>query len=181
MKRLAVLAVVACLCGCALAGTGRADSITYDIYSGSTLEAEFVVQSFIDGSTNINPFTPKIIPGGIGSPGSLRGGTLTGPPSEAFFEYNDGHMGPAGTLFVTFTVSQFPTSPGTYTNLDPINTTLRDDMAIPYPTPDKVVITESSSTATPEPASLTLLGIGAVGLLGYGCRLRRRRLPAAAP
>jgi hypothetical protein len=29
MKRLAVLAVVACLCGCALAGTGRADSITY--------------------------------------------------------------------------------------------------------------------------------------------------------
>jgi hypothetical protein len=34
MKRLAFLAVVACLCGCALAGTGRADSISIDPTGG---------------------------------------------------------------------------------------------------------------------------------------------------
>jgi hypothetical protein len=38
-----------------------------------------------------------------------------------------------------------------------------------------------ATTATPEPASLTLLGFGAVGLLGYGWRLHRRGWPAAAP
>jgi hypothetical protein len=42
------------------------------------------------------------------------------------------------------------------------------------PTPDTLVISESGSPATPEPASLTLLGIGAVGLLGYGCYRRKR-------
>jgi hypothetical protein len=33
---------------------------------------------------------------------------------------------------------------------------------------------EGKSVAVPEPASLTLLGVTAVGLLGYGCRNRKR-------
>jgi MYXO-CTERM domain-containing protein len=41
---------------------------------------------------------------------------------------------------------------------------------------DNLVLTQTTS-ATPEPASLTLLGFGAVGLLGYGWRQRRRVLP----
>jgi hypothetical protein len=31
-----------------------------------------------------------------------------------------------------------------------------------------------AATAAPEPASLTLLGLGALGLLGYGWRKRRQ-------
>jgi hypothetical protein len=31
----------------------------------------------------------------------------------------------------------------------------------------------AAATAAPEPASLTLLGIGALGLLGYGWRKRK--------
>jgi hypothetical protein len=39
---------------------------------------------------------------------------------------------------------------------------------------DSFTLQVGPATATPEPASLTLLGIGAVGLLGYGWRRRRR-------
>jgi hypothetical protein len=37
------------------------------------------------------------------------------------------------------------------------------------------------SSATPEPASLTLLGASILRMAGYGWRMYRRRLAAAAP
>jgi hypothetical protein len=63
MKRFAFLAGVACLCGCALSGTGRADLITYDVYSGGvhgTKLAEYQVSSFIDKNTFLDPLHPDV-------------------------------------------------------------------------------------------------------------------------
>jgi hypothetical protein len=40
-------------------------------------------------------------------------------------------------------------------------------------TVDQILIYDGPATAVPEPASLTLLGIGAAGLLGYGWRRRK--------
>jgi hypothetical protein len=53
MKRLAFLAVVACLCGCALAGTGRADDIVISDLanpSGGFGQADEFGQAFINGT-----------------------------------------------------------------------------------------------------------------------------------
>jgi hypothetical protein len=50
MNRLAFLGVVACLWVCVLTGTGRAGSITYDLYQGGsngTLLAEFTTPDFV--------------------------------------------------------------------------------------------------------------------------------------
>jgi MYXO-CTERM domain-containing protein len=166
MKRFALSAVVACLCGCAMTGTGRAD-IIYDIYSGGvsgTLEAEYDLQSFIDTNTDISPFTPTVLNAQVDSPGTLIAGHgfIAG-----HFEYqgNDG----TSRVMVTLNSSQLPTSTGTYSLFGIVLNTGSTDVA----NLDTLVITEST-TATPEPASLTLAAIGAVGLAGYGWRRRRR-------
>jgi hypothetical protein len=48
---------------------------------------------------------------------------------------------------------------------------------LPPPFPVVVVLNQGSLAPVAEPASLTLLGVGAVGLLGYGWR---RRMAAVA-
>jgi hypothetical protein len=170
MKRFGLLAVVACLCGCALGGTARADSITYDIYqggAGGTLLAEYVVQSFIGDGTTINPFTPTVLPAGIGSPGELDAFLSLG---ETAILYADPAQSAAVNTFLTS--AQFPTSPGTFALDTSLSRVIIAGLTVA--TPDTLVITSSSTTTTPEPASVTLLGVGAVGLLGYGWRKRRR-------
>jgi hypothetical protein len=117
MKRFALLAVVACLWGCAQSSTGRADHITYDIYSGGvhgTKEAEYQVSSFIDRNTILDPFTPKFLISGLSSPGHLAGGfeVFAGGSALAQIGYLDMN---GSVLFARFPATQFPTSPGTYT------------------------------------------------------------------
>jgi hypothetical protein len=78
---------------------------------------------------------------------------------------------PGGSLFARFTSSQFPTSPGTYT-LNSSSSGI-DDMGMPLPTPDTLVISELGPT-TPEPSTFVLMGGVGLGLLGYVWRKRQR-------
>lgn len=64
------------------------------------------------------------------------------------------------------------------TGSDTITFNERDDPN--YLALDDVSLTPSGASATPEPASVALLGIGAMSLLGYGWRRRKTVAPAAA-
>jgi hypothetical protein len=169
MRRFAFLAVVACVWGGVLSGTGRADTVTYDLYSGGTsgtLEAEFVVQNYLVNGSSLNPFTPSVLNPGVTSPGELD--AFTAPPHEAEIIY----FSNVDTSFVRafLTTADLPSSPGTYA-LDTSDSIVTKGVAFPtLAVLDTLVVT----APTPEPASLTLFGIGAVGLIGYGWRKRRQ-------
>jgi hypothetical protein len=183
MKRFGLVAVVACVWGCALAGPGRADTITYDLYSGGqngTLVIEFTTPAYVVGTTDLDPFTLTTAPSFLDATGDLFG--VIGPPG---FQPGYEFFGADGSSFLAIIndpygnpSNQFPTSPGVF-SLD--SSYASDSSGQNAVSLDTLVVTGPSTTAAPEPASLTLLGIGALGLAGYGWRLRRRRSPAAAP
>ena len=207
MKRLAFLAVVACLCGCALTGQARAGFIITFSQVGNNVEA--------DGSGTINlsgltlRATGASLPIGV-QPAevSLAGGVLLGiPPTQSIDLYGVAtgptSLGPGGFS---------PASSGTG---DPVGEALFDNsgvgatgILVPHGYTSGTQETDSSTwdnttisglgltpgtytftwgsgatadsleviipAAAPEPASLTLLGLGAAGLLGYGWRKRKR-------
>jgi hypothetical protein len=246
MRRFAVLAAVASLCGCALGGTGRADSINVDFnedrgrsgtYAGAAVLGQAgdiwnAVGGIVVDQTPHNGLSL------VTSSGAASGVTLSfsgqagfedrvadavfkGTPYAALMDDY------AFTLFNPATVSFSGLTPdGTYrlilysssnrpgrdtvftvdgsseTVADPSgSTTLQNGLNYadftatadasgnlsftftggqqPEGDLNGIQLQSLATTATPEPASLALLGFGALGLAGYGWRLHRRRLPAA--
>jgi hypothetical protein len=196
MKRLAVLATVACLWGCALPGTGRAGLITYtETATGS-------------GSLGGTAFTDAMVT--VTGTGDTANVTSSGGVFSNFITVTVTVAGIAGTATFTDSIRVFdvPVATGagfedftlmgdilgtissppfdTYdlkSAVGPVtNTADSFGLNTAYPTTDGNFIlntidngttTFTATTGTPEPASLTLLGLGVAGVAGYACRRRR--------
>jgi hypothetical protein len=195
MKRFAVLAAVAWLCGCALPATGRAGMIVYT----ETVDATGSLGS-------LGSFTDKLVTI------TLTGNTanVTNPASGEFVNFDTCTVNVAGLGTATFTDSIFVGSNQNFTeagffdnsqsqdtilstidatlatydlktSIGPISNTASFNPTVTFPTTDgNFQITAlfgnstfTATTTTPEPASLTLLGLGVASLAGYACRRRR--------
>jgi hypothetical protein len=191
MARFACLAAVACLLGCALPGTGRAGMITYtETYTGTgslgtTNFTDAMVTLTGTGDTAnvtgttfiVNSVTATVNVAGVGTANFTTGsiGVLVEPTAgQAGFE-----SGLTEGLFVddsSFASYDLKTAIGPVTN-DLIfgfaGATFSTDQGTFQITNFSGQGTFTATTAAPEPASLTLLGLGVAGIAGYAWRRRR--------
>jgi hypothetical protein len=201
MKRLAFLAVVACLCGCALVGTGRAESITYTetftatgtlTSPGGTVTpftgAQVTITATADTGNSRHPVPGVfLVTAGSATIAGIGTGNFTdiltvadntGSERLIIADTNTSSeiVDTTSSAFATYDLSTSigPVSgpPNGANNGSSFNTSLGELQFTSFGSTS--TFTATLASAAPEPASLTLLGIGAAGLAGYGWRKRRR-------
>jgi hypothetical protein len=218
MKRLAFLATVACLFGCALPGTGWAGTVystfgepgdTFESGAGLTVAGSGSISGY---AAQAMAFTPSatvtldsfrfasftifsnfqidaiIAKNSSGTPGAaLETVSLTLPKSAlGTIVTGDSVTHPQLDAGTTYWFVLQPHDPGSTDNggwndsmpqvkgvgasrLDPNGTWFVGNNIV-----QTAFDIEGKSVAVPEPGSLTLLGVTAAGLLGYGWRNRKR-------
>jgi hypothetical protein len=223
MKRLAFLAAVACLCGCALNGAARAGSLSIVVQSTSALpgtlgqfdvdlvnnsasavtigafsvdvlltDTTFVTFTAIDNATTapyIFSITGSFPPGFVsqllpmeatGNDLAASAGQVVNPGETwglAHVKYLVDPAAPLGTV-VPMVLEQFPQ------NFTSGETSLTDPNGASVPFTglgrNGTITVGAPTTAVPEPATLTLMGLGVGCLAGYAWR-RKRRLARFVP
>jgi hypothetical protein len=223
MKRLAFLAAVACLCGCCLTGTGRADMIVFNTFGEPGDKFDHSNVFGISGTNSSFGYVNEAMaftPSSSVTLDTIRfaAGLFTGSSSSTAIDVivTTDSGGVPGTALETFSSISVPGSPTIFTEdsvvhpsldvgstywlvmqtHDPTTSALIgwyfSNPAVPgeestqfspggsWRTPAVTtlpafeILGASTVTATPEPASLTLLGVGAAGLAGYGWQRRKR-------
>jgi hypothetical protein len=229
MKRLAILAVVAWLWGCALSSTGRADTVLFNTFgepgdtyantssgvwgSGTGAYTAFAMAFTPSASATLQSIriAVSVYPGDAGdmldailtadasgAPGATPLETFTITP-PAYNGTNSGQIVTAdsvahpsldaGTTYwlvlqphepssvTSYWANSSPGVPGTNAYRHDPNGSWTNGTSS-FGDLDAFEIL-GTPTAAPEPASLTLLTAGALGLVGYGWRRRRRAMAAA--
>jgi hypothetical protein len=137
----------------------------FTIHNGSTtyLTGELSALTY---SIPDNSFSGTVIPIAIAGvePGSTFFNSAFPDVASAFLGGIDEYMNPDSTLFS-------PSSRLSYSSQPSV-----DFFALTngFSTSAEAPLTNSVFISTPEPSTLTVLGIGTLGLLGYGCRRRKQ-------